>query len=193
MPPINEGDLLYMPTTMPGISITEAKNILQQTDRIIRTFPEVENVFGKAGRAETATDPAPLSMIETTIRLKDRKDWRPGLTMEGLIRQMDEAVKFPGLSNSWGYPIKIRIDMLSTGIKTPIGLKITRPRPRGPEPPGDPGRSPLQKHPRDRQRLRRTHHRGLLPGFRHQAPGGGPLRPDRGGRPGRHPHRPGGR
>jgi Cu(I)/Ag(I) efflux system membrane protein CusA/SilA len=127
MPPINEGDLLYMPTTMPGISITQAKNILQQTDRILRTFPEVINVFGKAGRAETATDPAPLSMLETTIRLKDPKDWRPGLTMEGLIKEMDEAVKFPGLSNSWGYPIKIRIDMLSTGIKTPIGLKITGP------------------------------------------------------------------
>ena len=127
MPPIDEGDLLYMPTTMPGISITEAKNILQQTDRILRTFPEVVNVFGKAGRAETATDPAPLSMLETTIRLKDPKDWRPGLTMEGLIKEMDEAVKFPGLSNSWGYPIKIRIDMLSTGIKTPIGLKITGP------------------------------------------------------------------
>ena len=127
MPPIDEGDLLYMPTTMPGISITEAKNILQQTDRIIRTFPEVENVFGKAGRAETATDPAPLSMIETTIRLKDPKDWRPGLTMQALIRQLDDAVKFPGLSNSWGYPIKIRIDMLSTGIKTPIGMKITGP------------------------------------------------------------------
>ena len=127
MPPINEGDLLYMPTTMPGISITEAKNLLQQTDRIIRTFPEVENVFGKAGRAETATDPAPLSMLETTIRLKDPKYWRPGVTMEDLIRQMDEAVKFPGLSTSWGYPIKIRIDMLSTGIKTPIGLKITGP------------------------------------------------------------------
>jgi Cu(I)/Ag(I) efflux system membrane protein CusA/SilA len=127
MPPLNEGDLLYMPTTMPGISITEAKNLLQQTDRIIRTFPEVDYVFGKVGRAETATDPAPLSMIETTIRLKDPKDWPPGVTMEGLIRQMDEAVKFPGLSNSWGYPIKIRIDMLSTGIKTPIGLKITGP------------------------------------------------------------------
>ena len=127
MPSLWEGDLLYMPTTMPGISITQAKNILQQTDRIIRTFPEVENVFGKAGRAETATDPAPLNMLETTIRLKDPKYWRPGLTMPDLIRQMDEAVKFPGLSNSWGYPIKIRIDMLSTGIKTPIGLKITGP------------------------------------------------------------------
>ena len=124
MPPLDEGDLLYMPTTMPGVSITEAKNILQQTDRIIRTFPEVEYVFGKAGRAETATDPAPLSMIETTIRLKNRKDWRPGLTTEALIREMDAAVKFPGLANSWGYPIKIRIDMLSTGIKTPVGLKF---------------------------------------------------------------------
>ena len=121
MPPLDEGDLLYMPTTMPGVSITEAKNILQQTDRIIRTFPEVEYVFGKAGRADTATDPAPLSMIETTIRLKDRKYWRPGLTTEALIREMDAAVKFPGLANSWGYPIKIRIDMLSTGIKTPVG------------------------------------------------------------------------
>jgi Cu(I)/Ag(I) efflux system membrane protein CusA/SilA len=127
MPPLDEGDLLYMPTTMPGISITEAKNLLQQTDRIIRTFPEVENVFGKVGRAETATDPAPLSMIETTIRLKDPKYWRPGMTTEKLIDQMDKAVKFPGLANSWGYPIKIRIDMLSTGIKTPVGLKILGP------------------------------------------------------------------
>jgi Cu(I)/Ag(I) efflux system membrane protein CusA/SilA len=124
MPPLDEGDLLYMPTTMPGISITQAKNILQQTDRIIRTFPEVEYVFGKVGRAETATDPAPLSMIETTIRLKDRKHWRPGLTTEGLIQELDAAVKFPGLANSWGYPIKIRIDMLSTGIKTPVGIKL---------------------------------------------------------------------
>ncbi|MFI5354587.1 MAG: efflux RND transporter permease subunit [Desulfobaccales bacterium] len=127
MPPLDEGDLLYMPTTMPGISISGAKNVLQQTDRIIRTFPEVEYVFGKAGRAETATDPAPLSMLETTIRLKDRKYWRKGLTTEALIREMDDAVKFPGLANSWGYPIKIRIDMLSTGIKTPVGLKFLGP------------------------------------------------------------------
>jgi Cu(I)/Ag(I) efflux system membrane protein CusA/SilA len=124
MPALDEGDLLYMPTTMPGISITEAKNLLQQTDRIIRTFPEVDYVFGKAGRAETATDPAPLSMIETTIRLKDRKDWRPGLTTEKLIQELDAAIKFPGLANSWGFPIKIRIDMLSTGIKTPVGIKL---------------------------------------------------------------------
>jgi copper/silver efflux system protein len=124
MPALDEGDLLYMPTTFPGISITEAKNILQQTDRIIHTFPEVDYVFGKAGRAETATDPAPLSMLETTIRLKDRKYWRPGLTTEKLIQELDAAIKFPGLANSWGYPIKIRIDMLSTGIKTPVGIKL---------------------------------------------------------------------
>ena len=116
MPPLDEGDLLYMPTTMPGLSITKARELLQQTDRIIKTFPEVEYVFGKAGRAETATDPAPLSMLETTIKLKDRKDWRPGLTRK-THPELDQAVKFPGLANSWGYPIKIRIDMLSTGSK----------------------------------------------------------------------------
>ena len=127
MPPLDEGDLLYMPTTMPGISVTKAKELLQQTDRIIKTFPEVEYVFGKVGRAETATDPAPLSMIETTIRLKDRSQWRPGYTTERLIQELDQAVKFPGLANSWGYPIKIRIDMLSTGFKTPVGLKFLGP------------------------------------------------------------------
>jgi copper/silver efflux system protein len=127
MPPLDEGDLLYMPTTMPGISITKAKELLQQTDRIIKTFPEVEYVFGKVGRAETATDPAPLSMIETTIKLKPRDQWRPGYDTERLIRELDQAVKFPGLANSWGYPIKIRIDMLSTGIRTPVGLKFLGP------------------------------------------------------------------
>ena len=127
MPPLDEGDLLYMPTTMPGISITKAKEILQQTDRIIKTFPEVDNVFGKAGRAETATDPAPLSMIETTIKLKPRDQWRPGYDTERLIKELDQAVKFPGMANSWGYPIKIRIDMLSTGMKTPVGIKFLGP------------------------------------------------------------------
>ncbi len=127
MPPLDEGDLLYMPTTTPGLSITTAKDILEQTDRIIRTFPEVEYVFGKAGRAATATDPAPLNMIETTIRLKDRKYWRPGYDTDRLIKEMDAAIKFPGLANSWGYPIKIRIDMLSTGIKTPVGIKFLGP------------------------------------------------------------------
>ena len=127
MPPLWEGDLLYMPTTFPGISITKAKELLQQTDKIIATFPEVESVLGKIGRAETATDPAPLSMIETTIVLKDPSEWRPGMTKEKLIEELDRAIQFPGLTNAWTMPIKTRIDMLSTGIKTPVGIKIGGP------------------------------------------------------------------
>ncbi len=127
MPPLNEGDLLYMPTTDPGISITKAKELLQQTDKIIKSFPEVEHVFGKIGRAESATDPAPLSMIETTITLKPQDQWRPGMTIEKLVKEMDDAIKFPGLTNAWTMPIKTRIDMLSTGIKTPVGIKIMGP------------------------------------------------------------------
>ncbi|MDE2826169.1 MAG: efflux RND transporter permease subunit [Bacteroidota bacterium] len=127
MPPLNEGDLLYMPTTDPGISITKAKEILQQTDKIIKSFPEVENVMGKAGRAETATDPAPLSMLETTITLKPEHEWREGMTMDQLIRELDDAINFPGLTNAWTMPIKTRIDMLSTGIKTPVGIKLMGP------------------------------------------------------------------
>jgi Cu(I)/Ag(I) efflux system membrane protein CusA/SilA len=124
MPPLNEGDLLYMPTTLPGISITKAKELLQQTDRIIASFPEVEHVFGKIGRAETATDPAPLSMIETTITLKPESQWREGMTMERLVEELDKSIQFPGLTNAWTMPIKTRIDMLSTGIKTPVGIKL---------------------------------------------------------------------
>jgi len=124
MPALYEGDLLYMPTTLPGVSVTKARELLQQTDRIIRTFPEVDQVFGKIGRAETATDPAPMSMIETTITLKPEAEWRDGMTPERLIDELDAAVKFPGLTNSWTMPIKTRIDMLSTGIKTPVGIKI---------------------------------------------------------------------
>ena len=124
MPPLNEGDLLYMPTTLPGISVTKAKELLQQTDRIIASFPEVQHVFGKIGRAETATDPAPLSMIETTITLKPESDWREGMTMERLVRELDQAIQFPGLTNAWTMPIKTRTDMLSTGIKTPVGIKL---------------------------------------------------------------------
>jgi len=127
MPPLNEGDLLYMPTTLPGISVTKAKELLQQTDKIIAGFPEVKTVFGKIGRAETATDPAPLTMIETTITLKDEKQWRPGMTIEKLIEELDRAVQFPGLTNAWTMPIKTRIDMLSTGIKTPVGIKLMGP------------------------------------------------------------------
>ncbi|MEJ2471904.1 MAG: efflux RND transporter permease subunit [Desulfuromonadales bacterium] len=153
MPPLYEGDLLYMPTTLPGISITKAKELLQQTDRIIAEFPEVERVFGKVGRAETATDPAPLSMLETTIMLKPEEDWRvvpkerfysawsenwewlnkplrsvwpeeATIDVEQLKTDLNEAIKFPGLTNAWTMPIKTRIDMLSTGIKTPVGIKI---------------------------------------------------------------------
>jgi Cu(I)/Ag(I) efflux system membrane protein CusA/SilA len=128
MPPLDEGDVLYMPTTFPGISITKARELLQQTDRILGTFPEVESVFGKVGRAETATDPAPLSMIETIARLKPREEWpNPQKTMAELTREMDAAIRFPGLANAWTMPIKTRIDMLSTGIKTPVGIKISGP------------------------------------------------------------------
>jgi Cu(I)/Ag(I) efflux system membrane protein CusA/SilA len=128
MPPLDEGDILYMPTTYPGISITKAKELLQQTDRILKTFPEVASVFGKAGRADSATDPAPLSMLETTIRLKPRDQWPdPHKSTQELMHEMDQAIQFPGLANAWTYPIKTRIDMLSTGIKTPIGIKVSGP------------------------------------------------------------------
>ena len=124
MPPLNEGDLLYMPTTPPGISITKAKELLQQTDKIIASHPQVAHVLGKIGRAETATDPAPLSMIETTILLKDKKTWPAGKTIEDVIKDLDRMVQFPGLTNAWTMPIKTRIDMLATGIKTPVGVKL---------------------------------------------------------------------
>ncbi|MHA1568970.1 MAG: efflux RND transporter permease subunit, partial [Alphaproteobacteria bacterium] len=124
MPPLNEGDLLYMPTTPPGISITKAKELLQQTDKIIATHPQVAHVLGKVGRAETATDPAPLSMIETTIILTPQSEWPRGKTIEEIIRELDAMVQFPGLTNSWTMPIKTRIDMLATGIKTPVGIKL---------------------------------------------------------------------
>ncbi len=127
MPPLWEGDLLYMPTTLPGISVTKARELLQQTDKIIREFPEVHHVFGKAGRADTATDPAPLSMIETTIMLKPESEWRPGMTPEKLTSELNQAIQFPGVTNAWTMPIKTRIDMLSTGIKTPVGIKVSGP------------------------------------------------------------------
>jgi Cu(I)/Ag(I) efflux system membrane protein CusA/SilA len=128
MPPLDEGDILYMPTTFPGISITKAKELLQQTDKILKTFPEVHHVFGKMGRAETATDPAPLSMMETIVRLKPKEEWLdPDKTTKELMNEMDAAIRFPGLSNAWTMPIKTRIDMLSTGIKTPVGIKVAGP------------------------------------------------------------------
>jgi len=127
MPELEEGDLLYMPTTLPALSVGKAQELLQQTDRLIRTLPEVDTVFGKIGRAETATDPAPLTMIETTIQLKPQDQWRPGVTLEDLIDELERTVNFPGLTNAWVQPIKTRIDMLATGIKTPVGIKIAGP------------------------------------------------------------------
>ena len=141
MPPLYEGDLLYMPSTFPGLGPTHARQILQQTDKIIRSFPEVHSVFGKVGRAETATDPAPMDMIETTIQLKDEKDWpEVGIrdsdgkttahrrrTPDELADAMNAAIQFPGLVNAWTMPIRTRIDMLATGIKTPVGIKVAGP------------------------------------------------------------------
>ncbi len=124
MPPLDEGDLLYMPSALPGISPGKAAELLQQTDRLIKTVPEVASVFGKAGRAETATDPAPLEMFETTIQLKPRDQWRPGMTPEKLIEELDRTVRVPGLANIWVPPIRNRIDMLATGIKSPVGVKV---------------------------------------------------------------------
>lgn len=127
MPELNEGDLMYMPTTYPGVSIGKAREILQQTDKLIKTVPEVKTVFGKIGRAETATDPAPLTMIETFIQFKDKSEWRDGVTFSDLKSELESIVQVPGLTNAWVMPIKTRIDMLATGIKTPVGLKIAGP------------------------------------------------------------------
>jgi Cu(I)/Ag(I) efflux system membrane protein CusA/SilA len=127
LPPLDEGDLLYMPSALPGLSASKASELLQQTDRLIRTVPEVATVFGKAGRAESATDPAPMEMFETTIQFKPRDQWRPGMTPAKLVEELDRVVKVPGLSNVWVPPIRNRIDMLSTGIKTPVGVKVSGP------------------------------------------------------------------
>jgi len=127
MPPLYEGTILYMPTTFPGISVTEASKLLQQMDRTLKAFPEVERVFGKAGRAETSTDPAPFSMMEVVVDLKPKEQWRPGQSYESLVAEMDKALQFPGVTNAWTMPIKARIDMLTTGVRTPVGIKIFGP------------------------------------------------------------------
>ncbi|TKB35826.1 MAG: efflux RND transporter permease subunit, partial [Mesorhizobium sp.] len=124
MPTLNEGTLMYMPTTLPGISVTKAAELLQMQDRIIKSFPEVDSVYGKAGRAMTATDPAPTEMFETIINLKPKDQWRTGVTIDSLKAEMDKALQFPGVSNAWTMPIRARIDMLSTGIRTPVGVKV---------------------------------------------------------------------
>jgi len=127
MPTLNEGTLFYMPVSLPSMSITKAAEVLQTQDKIIKSFPEVESVFGKAGRANTATDPAPTEMFETVINLKPEREWRPGLTVDQLVSDMNKALDFPGVSNAWTMPIKARIDMLSTGIRTPMGVKVYGP------------------------------------------------------------------
>ena len=124
MPPLDEGDLMYMPTTYAGISVGKAREVLQQTDKLIRSVPEVKNVFGKIGRADTATDPAPLTMIETFIQFKPQDEWRPGMTKADIRDALEQVVNFPGVTNAWVMPIKTRIDMLATGIKTPVGIKV---------------------------------------------------------------------
>jgi Cu(I)/Ag(I) efflux system membrane protein CusA/SilA len=124
MPDLNEGDLMYMPTTFPGLSIGKAQQLLQQTDKLIRSVPEVKRVFGKIGRAETATDPAPLTMIETVIQLKPESEWREGMTIDDIKSELNQRLQLPGITNAWVWPIKTRIDMLATGIKTPVGVKI---------------------------------------------------------------------
>ena len=124
MPNLNEGTLFYMPTTLPGLSVTKAAELVQTQDKIIKSFPEVLSVWGKAGRASTATDPAPTEMFETVINLKPQSEWRPGMTIDKLTAEMDRSLQFPGVSNAWTMPIKARIDMLSTGIRTPVGMKV---------------------------------------------------------------------
>lgn len=127
MPPLYEGTILYMPTTLPGISVTQASMLLQQMDQKLRAFPEVERVFGKAGRADTSTDPAPFSMVEAVVTLKPKDQWRPGMTYESLVDEMDRVLQFPGVTNAWTMPIKARLDMLTTGVRTPVGIKIFGP------------------------------------------------------------------
>src|ERR1700682_2570479 len=127
MPPLYEGSTLYMPTALPGISITQASQLLQEQDKILRSFPEVETVFGVVGRSDSATDNAPLDMYDTTVMLKPREQWRPGMTYQKLIGEMDAKLQFPGLTNTWTMPVENRLDMELTGIKTPLGLKIQGP------------------------------------------------------------------
>ena len=178
MPTLNEGTLLYMPTTLPGISVTKAAELLQTQDRIIKTFPEVESVFGKAGRAATATDPAPIEMFETVINLKPKDEWRPGVTIDSLIAEMDKALQFPGVSNAWTMPIKARIDMLSTGIRTPVGVKVFGADLAEMEQVCARDRTASQDRARHVERLRRARHRRLLPRHRARPRAPRPLRPD---------------
>ncbi len=183
MPTLNEGTLLYMPSSLPGMSVTKAAELLQTQNKILRSFPEVASVYGKAGRAQTATDPAPLEMFETVINLKPEAEWRKGMTTDKLIAEMDKAVAMPGISNAWTMPIKARIDMLSTGIRTPRhqGLRQGSGRDGTPRQ-GD--RDGREGGAGNHQRVRRAHHRRLLPRDRAGSRGVGALRPGRGRLPG---------
>src|SRR5919197_3805745 len=127
MPPLNEGTILYMPTALPGMSITQARAALQTQDRLLKQFPEVEHVFGKAGRAETPTDPAPLNMFETVVPLKPEREGRPGITWDRLLDAMDETIRFPGMPNIWWMPIQTRTEMLATGVRSNLGIKVYGP------------------------------------------------------------------
>jgi Cu(I)/Ag(I) efflux system membrane protein CusA/SilA len=178
MPNLNEGTLFYMPTTLPGLSVTKAAELVQTQDKIIKSFPEVASVWGKAGRAATATDPAPIEMFETVINLKPESEWRSDMTVDKLIAEMDKALQFPGVSNAWTMPIKARIDMLSTGIRTPVGVKVLGTdlcrdgKARAPDRGGDPNRAG------NHQRLRRAGDRRLLPQHRSRPRPARPLRAD---------------
>ena len=184
MPPLNEGDLLYMPTTPPGISITKARELLQQTDRIIAKHPQVRHVLGKIGRAETATDPAPLTMIETTIILTPQEEWPEGKQIEDIIRELDAMVQLPGVTNAWTMPIKTRIDMLATGIKTPVGIKLLGDDLETLSKVGVEIEGALDGAPRNGLRLLGAGGRRQLPEHPHPARRRGPLRAERGRRPG---------
>ena len=189
MPPLDEGTVLFMPTTLPGASVARAREMLRIQDAALKAIPEVATVWGKAGRAETATDPAGLDMFETTITLKPESEWRPGMTSDRLIAVMDSAVRLPGVTNAWTMPIKGRIDMLATGIRTPVGVKIFGPdlgRARAARPRGRSGTADGARHP---QCLRRAGRVGLLPRHRHRPGGRGATWSQRGRRADRHRHR----
>ena len=187
MPPLYEGSLLYMPTAPPGLSVTEATRLLQVQDKVLREFPEVERVFGTVGRGTSATDNSPMGMVNTTVTLKPREQWRPGMTLEALQSEMDAALQFPGLPNVWTQPIRNRLDMLSTGIKTPVGIKIFGPDLERHRTPRRGDRAGTRARRRHAQRLRRARHAGLFHRHHHRPRGDRSLRAHDRGRPGRHP------
>ena len=178
MPNLNEGTLFYMPTTLPGLSVTKAAELVQTQDKIIKSFPEVASVWGKAGRAATATDPAPTEMFETVINLKPESEWRSGMTVDKLIAEMDKALQFPGVSNAWTMPIKARIDMLSTGIRTPVGVKVLGTDLAEMEKIARQIEAVMRDSAGDDERLRRAGDRWLLPQHRSRPRPARPLRPD---------------